>query len=101
MKDSMPPPPARRPLRLLLAEDSEEDAELLLHALGSSYDVTATRVFTAVDMARALATQPWDIVVSDYSMPGFTAPDALAVLRQSGRDIPFIIVSGTIGEETA
>jgi two-component system, cell cycle sensor histidine kinase and response regulator CckA len=94
-------PPPRRPLRLLLAEDSEADAELLLHALGGAYDVSATRVFTAADMQQALASQQWDIVVSDYSMPGFTAPDALALLRKTGLDIPFIIVSGTIGEETA
>src|SRR5262249_26829032 len=92
---------ARRSLRVLLVEDSEMDAELLMHELTRTYEVTATRVCTADAMRTALESEAWDIVLSDYSMPGFTAPDALAILRASGRDLPFIIVSGTIGEETA
>jgi signal transduction histidine kinase len=89
-------------LRLLLVEDSLADAELLLHELNSGgYQVEATRVETAEAMSAALQSDSWDVVISDYSMPTFSAPDALRVLRQTGRDLPFIIVSGTIGEETA
>jgi signal transduction histidine kinase len=84
-----------------LVEDSAADAELLLHELATAYDVTATRVETAAAMSEALRTTTWDVVLSDYSMPAFTAPDALAVLRTTSLDLPFIIVSGTIGEETA
>ena len=89
-------------LRVLLVEDSEADAELLLNELGrTGYEVTAHRVQTAEHMKAALDTGHWDVVLSDYSMPTFSAPAALAVLQSTGRDLPFIIVSGTIGEETA
>jgi DNA-binding NtrC family response regulator len=91
-----------KPLRVLLVEDSETDAELLLHELAhGGYAVAATRVDTADAMQAALQSHTWDIVVSDYSMPAFSAPAALALLRTTGSDLPFIIVSGTIGEETA
>jgi signal transduction histidine kinase len=90
-----------KPLRVLLVEDSLSDAELLLHELARGYDVTHQRVETAASMRSALAADTWDVVLSDYSMPAFTAPEALAVLRQTDADLPFIIVSGTIGEETA
>jgi two-component system, cell cycle sensor histidine kinase and response regulator CckA len=87
---------------VLLVEDVEADARLLLHELTrSGYDVSWERVYTALAMSAALESQRWDVVLSDYSMPSFSAPDALGVLRASGLDIPFIIVSGTIGEETA
>src|SRR5258706_1915458 len=89
-------------LRILLVEDSLEDAELLLHELKSGgYEVVAVRVETPAAMHSALQTDTWDIVISDYSMPTFSAPEALKMLRESGRDLPFIIVSGTIGEEAA
>jgi two-component system, cell cycle sensor histidine kinase and response regulator CckA len=89
------------PLRVLLVEDSRADAELLVHELRARYDVTSTRVDTAAGLRDALGAGPWDVILSDYSMPGFSAPDALALVHESGLDIPFIIVSGTIGEETA
>jgi len=89
-------------LRVLLVEDSAADAELLLHELNNAgYEVVATRVETAEAMLSALESASLDVVLSDYSLPRFSAPDALAVLRQTGRDLPFIIVSGTIGEEAA
>jgi PAS domain S-box-containing protein len=92
----------RKPLRILIVEDSEHDAELLLwHLNREGFDVTSRRVDTATAMSDALAAGPWDVVLSDYSMPQFSATAALALLRQSGYDTPFIIVSGTIGEETA
>jgi signal transduction histidine kinase len=90
------------PLRVLIVEDSEHDARLLVGELRrGGYLPTVERVQTAADMRAALARQEWDIVLSDYDMPAFSAFAALSVLNESGRDIPFIIVSGTIGEETA
>jgi DNA-binding NtrC family response regulator len=90
------------PLHVLLVEDSEADAEILIQELvRGGYDVIAKRVDTACDLLKALQADTWDIVLSDYNMPSFTAPDALALLRKTDLDIPFIIVSGTIGEETA
>jgi PAS domain S-box-containing protein len=89
-------------LKVLLVEDSDDDAELVLRELRrSGYAVTHQQVQTGPAMARALEEQVFDVIISDFSMPEFSAPDALAVLRESGLDIPFIIVSGTIGEETA
>ena len=91
-----------RPLRVLIVEDSEDDALLLVRELGSrGYEPIVERVETADDMRAALNRRSWDIVVSDYSMPSFSGPAALSVLKESHLDIPFIIVSGTIGEETA
>jgi signal transduction histidine kinase len=91
-----------RPLRALIVEDSEHDARLLVRELRrGGYLPTVERVQTAADMRAALARQAWDIVLSDYDMPAFSAFAALSVLKESGQDIPFIIVSGTIGEETA
>jgi len=90
------------PLQLLLVEDSEDDAQLTLHALKrSGFEVTFERVQTREDMKAALLSRSWDAIVSDYSMPCFTAPEAFAVLTETGLDIPFLIVSGTVGEETA
>jgi signal transduction histidine kinase/CheY-like chemotaxis protein len=91
-----------KPLRVLLVEDSEDDAELLLAELRlSGYEPVYERVETAGSMKAALESQSWDIILSDYSMPQFSAPAALAVLHQISLDIPFIIVSGAIGEATA
>jgi two-component system, cell cycle sensor histidine kinase and response regulator CckA len=93
---------ALKRLRVLLVEDSLADAELLLNELSrGGYEVVSTRVETAAAMRSALQSDSWDVVISDYSLPTFSAPDALQVLRQTGCDLPFIIVSGTIGEETA
>ncbi len=91
-----------QPLRVLLVEDSPDDAELVVLALRQGgYQVTHERVETEPTMRAALMQRRWDIVLSDYAMPSFSAPDALAVLEAVGLDIPFIIVSGTVGEETA
>ena len=91
-----------QPLSLLLVEDSEEDALLVLRELKKTgYQVTHQRVETAGDMREALRTGSFDLVISDYCLPTFSGPEALAVLKESGVDLPFIIVSGTIGEETA
>ena len=90
------------PLRLLLIEDSEDDALLLMRELSKgSYDLYSERVDTAEAMEAALSARAWDLVISDFVMPHFSGLDALQMLRESGIDIPFIIVSGKIGEETA
>jgi signal transduction histidine kinase len=89
-------------LRALVAEDQVDDYDLLLMALGrSGYDVESRRIQSRDEMTAALRDVQWDIVFSDWSMPSFTALDALAVMRDSGLDLPFIIVSGTVGEDTA
>jgi PAS domain S-box-containing protein len=91
-----------RPLRLLLVEDSANDAEMIVRALEiGGYAVTYERVETPEAMQAALAQSRWDLVLSDYRLPRFSAPAALAVLQSASLDIPFIIISGTIGEETA
>lgn len=89
-------------LRALIVEDSEDDADLLLHELRrGAYEPTHARVETAETMRAELSGRPWDIVLSDFSMPKFDAFDALALLQDLGLDLPFIIVSGTIGEDRA
>ena len=89
-------------LRLLIVEDSEDDAALLLRELGrGGYDVIHERVDTPGALISALDLQKWDLVISDHSMPHFSGIDALHILRSRGSRIPFIFVSGTIGEETA
>ncbi len=91
-----------KPLRALIVEDSEDDAALLLRELRrGGYEPTHARVETAETMRAELSGHPWDIVLSDFSMPQFDAFDALALLRSTGLDLPFIIVSGTIGEDRA
>lgn len=88
-------------LRVLIVEDLEDDAALVVHELRrAGWDVVAERVETAEGMAAALAA-PWDVVVADYALPRFSGPAALAMLRGRQLDLPFIIVSGAIGEETA
>ncbi len=90
------------PLRLLLIEDSENDALLILRELQrGGYRVTHQRVDTPDCMATALKRQPWDVIIADYRMPHFSAPAALELLQQHKLDLPFIIVSGTIGEDRA
>jgi signal transduction histidine kinase len=93
---------SRLPLRALLIEDTPDDAELVLLALRrGGYEVAFERVETAEHLHVALARGPWDVVISDYSLPTLEAPEALAIVAGSGLDLPFIIVSGTVGEETA
>jgi DNA-binding NtrC family response regulator len=88
-------------LRALLIEDSESDAELLLIALRrSGYQVTHARVQTGPTLRKALE-QTWDVLLSDYAMPGFDGLDALRISKELAPDVPFIIISGTLGEEAA
>ena len=92
----------RVPLRVLIAEDSEDDARLLLRELErAGFDPAHERVDSASAMQAALDRHPWDLVIGDYSMPEFSGPAALALLRARDLDTPFIFVSGTIGEDVA
>ena len=92
----------RKPLRVLLVEDSRDDADLLLLELDEGgFDVACTRVDTGETMRAALAGGSWDVAISDFNLPRFDTREALAVLREADADIPFIIVSGCIGEESA
>ncbi len=90
------------PLRILVVEDSQDDTLLLLRELRrGGYEPTFERVDTPEAMSAALDRQNWDLVVADFSMPRFNALAALELLKKKGLDLPFIIVSGTIGEELA
>jgi putative nucleotidyltransferase with HDIG domain len=86
-------------LRILLIEDSEDDARLVLREVQrGGYEVEFERVETAEAMRAALTRQAWDLIICDFSLPRFSAPNALELLKHLGIDLPFIIVSGTIGE---
>ncbi len=95
--------PTKIPLRVLIIEDYEEDALLLQrHLARAGYDLHARRVQTAAELLDALAESvAWDLVIADYTLPSFGARDALKMIQDSGIDIPFIIVSGTIDEVSA
>jgi PAS domain S-box-containing protein len=89
-------------LRLLIIEDSEDDALLLMRSIQrGGYEVHYQRVEDAASMHTALDHQSWDIIISDYAMPAFNGLAALKILQEKRIDIPFIIVSGTIGEDVA
>ena len=91
----------KKPLRILLAEDSAFDAEFVEHEIRKEYDPFIHRVEDAESMTQALRSHTWDVVISDYYMPGFGALAALNLVREGGYDIPFIIVSGNMGEDLA
>src|SRR5579859_3584100 len=93
---------APKHLQVLLVEDSEDDALLLdreLRQAGKAARIE--RVCSAAGLRAALDERAWDVVLSDYNLPGFSGADALALLRERGLDTPFIFVSGSIGEEFA
>ena len=94
-------PPGLSPLRLLLVEDSGDDAALVLAALSAEFEVFPLRVENGAAMKRALDEQSRDAVLSDFNLPEFSTVEALDTLKSSGLDIPFIVVSGCIGEEAA
>jgi PAS domain S-box-containing protein len=93
---------ARKPLRVLILEDNEDDCALLVHALRKAgWEPDYERVASADAMVAALEGRDWDLILSDYEMPGFGAPAALALYRDLKLDIPLLIASGSIGEEQA
>src|SRR5690242_18321331 len=89
-------------LRVLLVEDSETDARLAAQALQrAGHELELERVETADALVAALARHPWDVVIAEWTMPLFRGRDALQLVRAAQPDVPFIIVSGTIGEHNA
>ncbi len=89
-------------LNVLVVEDSEDDSQLMLRELCSGgYVPTLKRVETAQEMRAALKTSKWHLILADYNLPQFNAPQALEVLKKTDLDLPFIVISGTIGEDTA
>src|SRR3989442_3719269 len=91
-----------KPLRVLFADDSENDVLMLLRVLGKAgYGPVYERVSSAAPMREALLRQAWDVVISDYEMPGFGGFEALQILNESVHDLPFILVSAVVNEETA
>src|SRR4051812_14949269 len=90
------------PLKVLIVEDSEEDADLIVLELKrGGFEPVYRRVDNADDMAEALHERDWELVLSDFSMPRFSVTEALNMVQTRGLDIPFVIVSATIGEEAA
>ena len=90
------------PLRVLVIEDSALDAKVLVGLLSAGgYTITSDRVETATEFTGALEGAEWDVVLADYNLPEFNGQEALELLQQSGRDIPFIMISGGIGEDLA
>ena len=90
------------PLRVLIVEDSEEDAGLLVVVLHrGGFEPDFERVATAEAMRAALETRDWDVVLSDFALPAFSGPEALALLKEMDLDLPFIVVSGRIDPESA
>jgi CheY-like chemotaxis protein len=93
--------PVGIPLKVLNVEDSEDDALLLCrHLVRAGYDVTMERVDTPAAMEEALAQPGWDVVIADYVLPRFSAPAALALVKERRPGLPFLLVSGAVGEET-
>lgn len=90
------------PIRLLYVEDSPDDAELVVIALQQAgLRLTWKRVETETETRIAVSTQKWDVILSDFSLPGFGAVAALNIVRAADSDVPFIVVSGTVGEDFA
>ncbi len=90
------------PLRVLIVEDSETDTKLVTRELKrAGHTVEIERADDAASLKALLERRRWDVVISDWSMPGFSALEALALVRGVQPDVPVIIVSGTVGEETA
>jgi CheY-like chemotaxis protein len=88
-----------KPLRILLIEDSERDAALmLLYLRRAGYEPTIQRVEDAGAMQTQLDSAQWDVIISDFNLPAFNAYQALEMVRESGRRIPFILVSGEMSE---
>jgi len=91
-----------QPLHVLIVEDSASDAALMLrHLTKADFEVAHERVESAQALGEALERCTWDVLLCDFTLPGFGAPGALSILKATGRDIPFIVVSGSIGDETA
>ena len=92
----------KSPIRVLIIEDNEDDTILEIDALvRGGFKIDYERIETREALLHALQEKTWDCIISDYAMPQFSGLEALDELKKSGKDIPFILISGTIGEETA
>ncbi|MBS2025141.1 MAG: response regulator [Deltaproteobacteria bacterium] len=90
------------PLNVLVIEDTADDAELLVRQLRrAGFDVKFQRVESATQLAAALSSGPFDVVISDYVLPGFSCAEAIRMVRKADPEVPFLVLSGTQGEETA
>ena len=87
-------------IAVLHVEDSPDDAELIIRELRKAYRIRHKVVATSPDLNEALK-EKWDIVLSDFTMPGFSGLEALEIIKRVAPDLPFVFVSGTIGEERA
>ncbi|HWK83191.1 MAG TPA: response regulator, partial [Caldimonas sp.] len=97
----MSAPPRERVFRVLHLEDSELDHELMVaHLARGGLNAQTRRVESEAEFLEAL-DEPWDVVISDYNLPGFSGRVALELVKANARDLPFILVSGEIGEDTA
>ena len=94
------PMDALQKIRVLHVEDSADDATIILHELRKRFEVAHRVVATADDLRKSL-DEPWDIVLSDFTMPGFSGLEALEIIKENKPEVPFVFVSGTIGEERA
>jgi len=93
---------AANPLEILIIEDSQDDADMVVRGMRhAGIDFHDQRVDTASQMKAALDKQPWNLIISDYDLPKFSGPASLQMVKERGLDLPFIVVSGKIGEETA
>ena len=91
-----------RVIRVLIVEDSEEDTQIILATLASGgFSVVSRRVETAEQLRAALQSDEWSVVLSDFNLPNFSAIEALDILRQVKSQLPMIVVTGAIGEESA
>ncbi|HVH48102.1 MAG TPA: response regulator [Labilithrix sp.] len=91
----------KRVLRVIVVEDEDDDVALLVRELRRAFDAQYVHVSTPDHLRRVLQDGPWDVVISDWSLPSFNGLDAFRIVREMGFDFPFIIVSGTIAEENA
>ncbi|MCC7292179.1 MAG: response regulator [Phycisphaerales bacterium] len=94
--------PMPAPLRVLMVEDDRQDVDLCLHELRrADFQPTSRTVQTPGDLQSELGRGAWDVILSDYTMPGFNAIEALEIVRRNDAEVPFIVVTGTLDEETA
>jgi len=91
----------KTPIRALIVEDSEQDTKLLLRELQRDYEVAHERVETAAALCEALERERWDVIFCDFSLPNFSGLAALRIVQELGLDVPFIFVSGKMGEDVA
>ena len=92
----------KKKLRIMIIEDSENDSLLIIRKIKTAgYEIEYERIETENEMKKALREKEWDLILSDFKLPKFSGIDALKILNETGIDIPFIIISGTIGEDVA